>query len=99
MLKDSPLDTMLFESMANDLYLIISMTDRKCYVGRIINLDKPNEQDEPDQEILLVPIASEYRDNDTLQLKLTTSYILTDTLKNEELTIVLKQHNILSACQ
>ncbi|MDI9844512.1 hypothetical protein QM435_05015 [Legionella pneumophila] len=98
LLQDSPLDTMLFESMANDKYLLITMLDRKCYVGRVVNLGEPNEQDGPDQEILVVPISSGYRDNDTLELKLTTIYNLVDSSIKDELTIVLKQHNIVSAC-
>lgn len=101
LLCDSPLDKILFESCAEEKFLLITLKDRKCYVGRVANLGEPNEQDGPDQEILLVPIASGYRDKDTLMLNLTTSYDFTNEqeLADKTITIVLKQHEIMSACE
>ncbi|MFJ1267853.1 hypothetical protein ACD661_04670 [Legionella lytica] len=99
LLSDSPLDQILFESFVQEKFLLITMRDRKCYVGRVASLGEPNEKDGPDQEILLVPISSGYRDKDTLELTLTTSYDFPEKTINKTLLIVLKQHDIISACE
>jgi len=96
-LNDSPLDKLLFDSYVQNIFLLITMQDRKVYVGRVISMGEPNEKQGPDQEIAIVPAFSGYRDKDSLEVKLTTVYANTDAVK--ELYLVLKQANIVSACE
>lgn len=92
-LSDSPLDKLFFSSYNDYKVLMITMSDRKVYVGIINQLGEPNEKDGPNQEISIVPIYSGYRDINTLSLKLTVKY---DT---KDIFVVLKQDQIISACE
>jgi len=73
-LNDSPLDVLLFKSYAEEKFLLITMSNRKVYVGRVIGLGEPNEKQGPDQEISIVPVFSGYRDKDTMSVILNHSY-------------------------
>jgi len=43
-LEDSPLDNLLFNlSLDKDKYVMLSMDDRKVYVGKVISLGEPSE--------------------------------------------------------
>jgi hypothetical protein len=96
-LNDSPLDKLFFLSYIQNIFLLITMSDRKVYVGRVINLGEPNEKQGPDQEISIVPVFSGYRDKDTLSVKLNHSYANNDDA--QDFYLVLKQDNIVSACE
>lgn len=96
-LKDSPLDTLLFLSYVKDIFLLITMSDRKIYVGQVLSLGEPNEKHGPDQEISILPIFSGYRDKDTLSVFLDNDYANDDDSKDFQL--ILKQENIVSACE
>lgn len=96
-LNDSPLDKLLFLSYVQNIFLLITMSDRKVYVGRVISLGEPNEKQGLDQEISIIPIFSGYRDKDTLSLTLTNYYADKDDAKDSYL--ILKQDNIISACE
>lgn len=95
-LNDSPLDKLLFDSYVQNIFLLVTMSDRKVYVGRVISLGEPNEKQGPDQEISIVPAFSGYRDKDLLEVNLTTCYHNNESAK--EMYLVLKQDNIISAC-
>lgn len=97
LLKDSPLDKLLYLSYVQNLFLLITLSDRKVYVGRVISLGEPNEHEGPDQEISIVPVFSGYRHKDSLEVSLTTSY--KRSAENEDVYLVLKQANIVSACE
>lgn len=74
-LDDSPLDRMLFQlSLQKNKYAMISMDDRKVYVGKVISLGEPSETDGMDQDISIMPLMSGYRDKDTLIVDFTTDY-------------------------
>ncbi|RSD31515.1 hypothetical protein [Vibrio pectenicida] len=74
-LKDSPMDALFYNSYLIDgFYLMITMDDRKVYIGRVLSLGEPNEAEGMDQEITITPYASGYRDKDTLGVSLTTKY-------------------------
>ncbi|HHX8698911.1 TPA: hypothetical protein ACVO4Y_004479 [Vibrio diabolicus] len=74
-LKDSPMDALFYKSYLMDgFYLMITMDDRKVYIGRVISLGEPNEAVGMDQEITITPYASGYRDKNTLGVTLTTKY-------------------------
>lgn len=97
LLKDSPLDKLLYLSYVQNKYLLITMSDRKVYVGRVISLGEPNESEGPDQEISIVPVFSGYRDKDTLSVTLNTIYAGIEEV--DDVYLVLKQDNIISACE
>jgi hypothetical protein len=97
LLKDSPLDKLLYLSYVQNRFLLITLSDRKVYVGRVISLGEPNEHEGPDQEIAIVPVFSGYRNKDSLEVSLTTTY--KDTADTGDVYLVLKQTNIVSACE
>ncbi len=72
---------------------MLSMEDRKVYIGRIVGLGEPNEKEGMDQEIMITPYASGYRDKDNLSIDLTTTY---NDISND-IVLILKQENIISA--
>lgn len=97
LLNDSPLDKLLYDSMVKNKFLLITMSDRKVYVGRVISLGEPNESEGPDQEISIVPVFSGYRDKDSLSVTLNTTYAGIEEI--DDVYLVLKQDNIISACE
>lgn len=97
-LADSPLDALLYESyVSEDKLIMLSLSNRKVYVGVVNNMGEPNEVEGFDQEISLVPILSGYRDKDDLSVHWTTSY--KDVDPNENLRIVIRQELIESASE
>lgn len=96
-LNDSPLDKLLFLSYVQNIFLLITMSGRKVYVGRVISLGEPNERQGPDQEISIVPVFSGYRDKETLSVILKNCYANKDDTK--DFYLILKQDSITSACE
>lgn len=99
LLSDSPLDFILYEALIEKdrkTALMLSLSDRKVYVGQVISMGEPNEIEGPDQEVKIIPIMSGYRDKDTLKVKFTTHY---DGEKDKDLTIVLRQDLISSVSE
>lgn len=88
----SPRLLMLYEAFGNRDHVMLSMVDRKVYVGYIISLGAPTEVAGIDQEILLVPTLSGYRNDETLKVEYTTHYAAIDVYS----PIALKQENIVS---
>ncbi|WP_122206303.1 hypothetical protein [Pseudomonas viridiflava] len=88
----SPRLKMLYEAFANQQPVMLSMSDRKVYVGNILSLGAHTEVAGIDQELHLAPIISGYRDDDTLELTYTTDYAGLAV----ECPIYLKQENIVS---
>nr|WP_156886322.1 hypothetical protein [Pseudomonas alcaliphila] len=88
----SPLMLTLVEAFATKSEVMISMDDRKVYVGYIQSVGKPTEIVGVDQEVEFLPSVSGYRDKDTLKVNYTTEYP-TDT-KIEP--IYFKQANMTS---
>lgn len=90
-LNDSPLDALLYKSVvskSNPVPLMLSLSDKKVYVGNISSMGEPNENEGMDQEIVIIPIMSGYRDKETLEVEFTTYY---DKEKDKNLFIVIKQ--------
>ncbi|HIF9067553.1 TPA: hypothetical protein ACX6QT_000047 [Photobacterium damselae] len=73
-LKDSPIDSIFYESFAKKKHILISLSSRKVYIGMVNKLGEPSESEEPNQEISLVPVISGYRDKDTLKVILQNEY-------------------------
>ncbi|MAF74850.1 hypothetical protein WE348_08920 [Alteromonas macleodii] len=97
-LSDSPLDALLYQSYISEkLLVMLTLSNRKVYVGVVNNMGEPNEVEGFDQEISLVPILSGYRDKDDLSVHWTTSYQEVDP--DENLRIVIRQELIESASE
>lgn len=92
-LKDSPLDDLLFNATINRETLMLSLEERKVYVGKITTLGEPSETEGADQEVCIKPIMSGYRDKDKLWVTFTTHYADAD----KDIYLTLKQNQILSA--
>lgn len=73
-LKDSPIDSIFYESFSKKKPILISLSSRKVYIGMVNKLGEPSESEEPNQEISLVPVISGYRDKDTLKVILQNEY-------------------------
>lgn len=92
-LADSPLLNLLMTSIRYpDRKYMFTMSDRKVYIGNVIDIGKATEAQGVDQHFQMVPFLSGYRDKDTLQVEMTTDYA-----KAGDGTITLSQENIVSA--
>jgi len=92
-LRDSPLDNILLESYISETPLMLTLNDRKVYVGVVASLGEPNESEGMDQEISIIPIMSGYRDKNDFHVTFNTDY----KIINKDLNIVLRQEIINSA--
>ena len=95
-LSDSPMDSKLFDSLANKELIMLTLSNRKVYVGVVNGLGEPNEVEGMDQEISLVPVLSGFRDKDDLTVSFNTKY---DDINNEDLMIVIRQDLIETVSQ
>lgn len=96
LLEDSPLDNLLFRlSLDKEKQIMLTLNDRKVYVGKVIDLGEPSATSGMDQDISIIPVMSGYRDKETLQVTFTTHYedVATD------LYISLRQDAIVSATE
>lgn len=95
-LEDSPLDYLLFQiSISPDKQIMLTMDDRKVYVGKVIQLGEPSETSGMDQDIVILPVMSGYRDKDNLKVTFTTFYDAVD----QNLKLCLRQESIVSATE
>ncbi|WP_028672661.1 hypothetical protein [Saccharospirillum impatiens] len=95
-LSDSPLDDLLFKlSLHKDKYAMLTMRDRKVYVGKVIDLGEPTETNGMDQDISIMPLMSGYRDTDTLKVEFQTFY---DEIESD-IYLSLRQDAIISATE
>ncbi|MEL4391316.1 hypothetical protein [Shewanella xiamenensis] len=90
-LKDSPIDYIFYESLCKQKPILISMKNRKIYVGFVNKLGEPSESNAPNQEISLVPAISGYRDKDTLEVTLKNEY---NTPDEYDASLVIKVDQI-----
>jgi len=70
----SPIGSTLVEAFVEKNEVMITMEDRKVYVGYIMDVGAPTEVTGVNLEILLIPTVSGYRDKDTLKVVYTTDY-------------------------
>lgn len=95
-LRDSPLDSLLFTlSLSKGKYVMLSMSDRKVYVGTVVSMGEPTETSGMDQDILIIPVLSGWRDKDTLKVCFSTFY----ADANKDLILTLRQEEIVSATE
>lgn len=94
-LNDSPLDALFYRSFTQEVFLMLTLSDRKVYVGRVISLGEPTESEGMDQEITIAPFLSGYRNKDTLNITFTTKY----GEVSKKIPIVIRQELICSATE
>lgn len=70
-LSTSPMDAMLQKSIRAEMPVAVTMDSRKVYVGYVLETPDPERET---KAIRLLPLASGYRKQETLELKLTTDY-------------------------
>lgn len=96
-LSDSPLDNFLFNASLKkgDHMVMLTLSDRKVYVGKVLNLGEPNESEGQDQEVTIKPVVSGNRDKDSLKVDFNTHYngLGADTY------LIIRQDLITSACE
>ncbi|WP_192874052.1 hypothetical protein [Pseudomonas congelans] len=90
--EHSPICSTLFDAFVDKEEVMITMADRKVYVGYIMDVGAPTEVTGVNQEILLIPTVSGYRDKDTLKVVYTTDYPSDTPLR----PIGFRQENIVS---
>lgn len=96
LLSDSPLDDLLFKlSLQKDKYAMITLQDRKVYVGKVIDLGEPTETNGIDQDISIMPVMSGCRDKDSLEVSFKTFYEDIDA----DIYLSLRQDAILSVTE
>lgn len=92
-LRHSPIGCKIMDAFAFKRAVMITMSDRKVYVGLIQSVGAPTEVTGLDLEIQLLPSFSGYRDKDTLKVTYTNTYPSEPSLVEP---ICLMQENIVS---
>lgn len=93
LMQENPRDELMFDlSFKLDQYAMLTLNDRKVYVGKVINIGEPTETRGMNEDILIMPIISGYRHQDTLEVSFTTFYSDID----DDIYLSLRQDNILS---
>ncbi len=72
--ENNAFDQFLLESIEEEKPILITLEDRKCYVGFVARIQEPNEESTGHQEIVLAPFLSGYRHKDTLLLLFSNKY-------------------------
>lgn len=88
-----PIRAALVESLSLQLPIMVSMEDRKVYVGIVSSIGTPDESSGPDEDFGLFPVASGFRDKDDLRVNYTLQY---PEVTDETLPIFFKQEAIVS---
>lgn len=94
----SPLGLALIDAFANRRDIMLSMDDRKVYVGVLTEISPSSEVLGPNEEITIVPLVSGYRDKDTLKVIYTTDYAA-KAAENADISfsaVILRQSSIVS---
>lgn len=60
--SDSPVDSMLFQSLIEKRRVLLTLKCGKVYVGVIHKISEPNEKSEPNRQISFIPVMSGYRE-------------------------------------
>lgn len=108
----NPLDGLLYESIENHQksngdvnntkLVMLTMSDRKVYIGIVVGFGKDNDLFSIDNEtFFFLPIKSGYRNKYDLRVNITTNYSQAiESAKNlDEIEIILNKKTIISACK
>lgn len=74
LISDNPMDEIFFDSLVDRRSILITLQNKKAYVGIVNALGEPNEKEGPNQYISIYPIISGHRDKDTLKVILENEY-------------------------
>ncbi|MEG0483570.1 hypothetical protein [Acinetobacter sp.] len=108
----NPLDSLLYQSIenhqsfkedfSNTQLIMITMSDRKVYIGLVVGFGKDNDAFSVDNEtFFFLPIKSGYRNKYDLRVCVTTDYSSAINNANEldDIQIILNKKSIVSACK
>lgn len=95
-LIDSPLDYIVYQSFTLKKPILVSLKNRKVYVGMVNNLAEPSESEEPNQEISLIPAMSGYRHEKTLKVDFENDYQLDHITVDSSVVIKVDQIETIS---
>lgn len=70
----NPMDEIFFDSLVDRRSILITLQNKKTYVGIVNALGEPNEKEGPNQYVSIYPIISGYRDKDSLKVILVNEY-------------------------
>lgn len=93
-LSESPLDHLLYMAQWERVPVILTMSNRKVYVGYVSECAEPVQSAGANQEIILLPLKSGFRDEKTLKVSITTYY---HKDSEDDLNVILGQADIVSA--
>lgn len=91
--RSSPLGLALIDAFTARTNIMLSMEDRKVYVGVLADVSEPSEVLGPNEEVTIIPLISGYRDKDTMKVVYTTDYASTAA---DVSPLILRQSNISS---
>lgn len=74
LINDNPMDEMFFDSLVDRKPILLTLKNKKIYIGIVNALGEPNEKEGPNQHISILPIISGYRDKDTMCVVLKSEY-------------------------
>ncbi|EPL6454726.1 hypothetical protein N0G65_001867 [Providencia rettgeri] len=74
LINENPMDEIFFDSLVDRRPILITLQNKKAYIGIVNALGEPNEKEGPNQYISILPIISGYRNKDTLKLVLENEY-------------------------
>ncbi|MEB7598085.1 hypothetical protein [Raoultella terrigena] len=86
LVTEGSMDSVFFDSLIDRKSILISMSNKKVYVGIINALGEPNEKDGPNQQISILPIMSGYREKDTLNVCFTNDY---NNVKDYDTSVII----------
>lgn len=75
LVNDNPFDEIFFDSLVDRKSILVTLQNKKVYVGIVNGLGEPNEKEGPNQHVSILPIISGYREKDTLKVILQNEYI------------------------
>ena len=96
----SPIDKLLFDSAYSKMTIMVTMSDRKVYIGNVIQDDDlfkrfANKIDDFD----FLPLKSGFRDKDSLEVTITTHYKVDPQKPKNNSIIILKKTSIVSCAK
>lgn len=96
--RDSPLDNLLLHHINHaDKQVMLTMRDRKVYVGSVLAFSEPALGAGDSRTILLLPEMSGYRDETSLKVNFTSFYDYSNHDGAPKVTLALRQDEIVSA--
>lgn len=97
---NSPIEKLLFNSAYSQKPIMLTMIDRKVYIGTVIqDTDLFNRFAKKIDEFEFLPSKSGFRDKDSLEVTITTNYIVDQQNSSNNSIIILKKSSILSCAE